>query len=150
MEFSIKSMQIFAADKAAVWDWIAGKYFAKIHFPEMSRDTSAWPEYVKVTHKAGSQIRPSWAIDGKAIAWDANARIKITLPRDDVDVESILISLEQHAEQTAVTLTVEGNTDFGPGYWGACNSVKAVINDKLDAMREDIETPQTHEIPVAA
>lgn len=150
MRFSTKSQKIVSADKATVWEWITGESFVADYFPEMSRVGSPLTEYVKATHKAGSRIRPSWAVAGELLAWDANAGVTVVLPDTGIEVQSVLISLEERGPETAITLEVEADTDFGPGYWASRKMVKAFVTGKLDELNQVAEAPGDWALPVAA
>ena len=146
----MKQQKALAANRTAVWEWITGESFVTDYFPEISRDSSVFSEYIKATHKAGRRVRPSWAVAGRVVAWNADAGLAMARPGAGVELRSIQIQLAELGAGTAVTLEVEADTGLGPGYLAARKTVKMFIEDKLEALAGAVETPFDWPLPAAA
>lgn len=142
MKSTYKAKTTIYAEPDAVWAAMTETDFTKDYFPEIKKDLSAMGEYVQRTHQRRDTVSPDYAIPGQAMGWTTGASTKIRIPRKDVEanIQAIDVQIVLRGENTQIAIEVTFDPEFNTNLVFVCHCVRAMVNAKLKALKQDIET----------
>lgn len=142
MKITYAASTTIHADKEAVATFFQHSDLSRDYFPEVKKDISNMSTFVRAMHKNPDHVFPDYMVADTGFGWTSRIDTRIQFPNKDVDAVITAIDVEYDAQgcNTRVRVTVSFEAKFNTEFFVIARSIHAMVNAKLQAFKEDIET----------